>query len=70
MTDLFQHTIRAEAPRTDTRSVGKGPALFLADIAAGANFKTLKANKDAGKYPDLSSAFALANIKFWRLIQS
>jgi hypothetical protein len=63
MTDLFANQPR----RPDTRSVGKGPALFLADIAMGATFKTLKANKDAGKYPDLTPTFALANIKFWRL---
>ena len=60
MTDLFQHTIRAETPKT-TR-VGYGNALFLADLATGATDTDLKSNIRAGKYPELAMRF----VNGWR----
>lgn len=60
--DLF-----SSLPARPDRSIGKGNALFLGDLANGASAATLRANWKAGKYPDLLPSFAKANLKFWRL---
>lgn len=44
MTDLFANT----QPR-----IGHSNAMFLADLTAGASFAELRANLDAGKYPEI-----------------
>lgn len=43
MTDLF-----TPAPR-----IGHSNAMFLADLTNGASFAQLRANLDAGKYPEI-----------------
>ncbi len=62
MPDLFAYT----RPRIEPidRTVGKGNALFLADLALGLSAEQTRVNHKAGKYPDLNTRFATANLKF------
>jgi len=59
--DLFSE-IR---PKIDSRSVGKGNGLALADIALGVPVDTIRAKFKAGEYPDASAKLIRDNLKFW-----
>ncbi len=49
----------------NSKQIGAGNALFLADLAMGASADTLRENWKAGKYPGLCPTLAKANLAFW-----
>lgn len=66
MTDLF-----ANLPATPRKDIGKGNALFLADlrdvVERRSTLAALRANVASRKYADLNKPWAAANVAFWGL---